>query len=76
MTTPEKFKKNILKLLNYLDDTVPKDSHLIIFGLADGEFLFNTLQDAIHPLNVTYPNVYDFLNCLEISPCWGWLNTN
>jgi acyloxyacyl hydrolase len=20
--------------------------------------------------------VYDFLNCLKISPCWGWLNTN
>ena len=20
--------------------------------------------------------MYDFLNCLKISPCWGWLNSN
>ena len=30
----------------------------------------------MHPLNVTYSQVYDFLNCLKISPCWGWLNDN
>lgn len=30
----------------------------------------------MHPLNVTYASVYDFLNCLKISPCWGWLNSN
>jgi acyloxyacyl hydrolase len=20
--------------------------------------------------------MYDFMNCLEENPCWGWLNTN
>lgn len=30
----------------------------------------------MHPLNVTYETVYNFLNCLKISPCWGWLNSN
>ena len=34
------------------------------------------MQDAIHPFNVTYKNLYDYLNCLKISPCWGWLNSD
>ena len=76
MTTTTKFKANILKLLNYLDDTVPKGSHLMVLGLAEGEMLYDNLHDWTHPLNVTYSNVYDFLNCLKISPCWGWLNSN
>jgi acyloxyacyl hydrolase len=38
--------------------------------------LYDNLHDWTHPLNVTYADVYDFLNCLKISPCWGWLNTN
>lgn len=76
MTTPPVFKENILKLLNYLDETVPKGSHLFILGLADGDILYDNLHDSIHPLNITYSTLYDFLNCLKISPCWGWLNTN
>ena len=76
LTTTEEFKKNILKLLNYLDETVPEGSHLLIFGLADGELLYDNLHNDTHPLNVTYEAVYNFLNCLNISPCWSWLNTN
>lgn len=76
MTTVAEFKTNILKLLNHLDNTVPAGSHLMILGLADGELLYDNLHDTLHPLNVTYAKVYDFLNCLKISPCWGWLNTN
>lgn len=26
--------------------------------------------------DVTYSRVYDYLNCLQISPCFGWLNSN
>jgi acyloxyacyl hydrolase len=36
MTTVTEFKSNILKLLNYLDQTVPAGSHLMILGLGDG----------------------------------------
>lgn len=36
MTKEGEFKTNILKLLNYLDKTVPAGSHLMILGLADG----------------------------------------
>jgi acyloxyacyl hydrolase len=76
MTDNSKFKENILKLLNYLDATVPKGSHLMILGLGAGDVLYDNLHDSVHPLNVTYTQVYDFLNCLKISPCWGWLNSN
>lgn len=76
MTKPAQFKQNILKLLNYLDTVVPKGSHLFILGLGDGGVLYDNLHDSIHPLNVTYQTVYEFLNCLKISPCWSWLNSN
>lgn len=36
MTTEVNFKANVMKLLNYLDTTVPKGSHLMVLGLADG----------------------------------------
>lgn len=59
-----------------MDTTVPSGSHLFILGLAEGDILYDYLHDDIHPLGVTYKTVYDFLNCLKISPCWGWLNSN
>jgi len=48
-------------------------------GLADGRVLYEAMHDRIHPLgstrdDVTYEDLYNYLNCLEISPCWGWLN--
>lgn len=76
MTKPEDFKKGILRLLDYIEKTVPAGSHLIMLGLGDGDVLYDNLHADTHPLNVTYGNVYDFLNCLKISPCWGWLNSN
>lgn len=26
--------------------------------------------------DITYEDLYTFLNCLEVSPCWGWMNSN
>jgi acyloxyacyl hydrolase len=75
-TKPADFKKNIIRLLDWLDTKLPKGSHVVILGLADGDLLYEYLQGTIHPLNVTYDNVYEFLNCLKISPCAGWLTTN
>lgn len=76
MTTPDKFEYNILRLLDWLDSTVPAGSHLWIYGLADGDILYENLHNLTHPLEVTYATVYNFLNCLKISPCAGWLSTN
>ena len=39
------------------------------------------MHDRIHPIgstnqDVTYATFYDYLNCLELSPCAGWMNSN
>lgn len=38
--------------------------------------LYELLKDRVHPLFITYRDFYDYLNCLDTSPCWGWMNTN
>jgi len=49
---------------------------LYFFGVADGRILYNTLHNRTHPIGYSYEVVYDYLNCLEISPCWVWMNNN
>lgn len=65
-----------MRLLDTIDQNVPAGSHMVIFGIGDGGILYDNLHAETHPLNVTYATVYDFLNCLKISPCWSWLNSN
>jgi len=81
MTTPQEFYQNVMDALVYLDTVLPFGSHLMFFGLVDGRILWDTMNARIHPIgatnnDVTYAAVYEYLNCLEISPCWGWLNSN
>lgn len=81
MTTPEEFYTRQLKVLQYLDSTVPAGSVVTAMGLIDGRILVETMSNRIHPLgawrkDVTYSTFYDFLNCLYISPCFGWMNTD
>ena len=81
MTTPQEFYNHQLKVLQYLDDTLPAGSVVTALGLIDGRILYETMHNRIHPLgawrgDVTYSSFYDFLNCLYISPCFGWMNTN
>ena len=45
-------------------------------GLAQGGILWDSLHNRTHPIGTTYKSVYDFLNCLYISPCYGWMNSN
>jgi len=75
-TTPEEFKKNIAYYWQWLDTVLPKGSHLLVTGVADGRILYETLKDKMHPINETYPHLYNFLNCLQTSPCWGWTSDN
>lgn len=49
---------------------------MIVVGVIDGRVLYDTLADKMHPLGATYTQVYDFLNCIGISPCWGWSETS
>jgi len=76
MTTPAEFLQNVLDSLHFLDDHLPKGSHVVFIGLADGRILWDTLHNRTHPIGVQYVNVYDFLNCLHINPCWVWMNSN
>jgi len=81
MTTPQEFYQNVVGAMQYLDTILPFGSHVTFLGLADGRILYDTMYDRIHPIgsyfkDVTYSQFYDFLNCLQISPCHGWMNSD
>ncbi|NXK98763.1 AOAH hydrolase, partial [Formicarius rufipectus] len=81
MTTPKEMLSNVVQALRYLDSRLPKGSHVILTGLVDGRFLWDNLHDRYHPLgqlnrDVTYSQIYSFLDCLQVSPCSGWLTPN
>uniref|UniRef100_A0A8D0YFV0 Acyloxyacyl hydrolase n=1 Tax=Sus scrofa TaxID=9823 RepID=A0A8D0YFV0_PIG len=81
MTTPEKLFSKVMQTLQYLDSHLPNGSHVILFGLPDGTFLWDNLHNRYHPLgqlnkDVTYEHFYSFLNCLQVSPCHGWMSSN
>ena len=69
-------RTNVQSTLRYLDSMVPKGSHVLLMGLPDGRILYDTMASLTHPLGVTYRTLYDYLNCLSISPCYVWLNSN
>ncbi|KAM7245336.1 hypothetical protein CapIbe_003862 [Capra ibex] len=81
MTTPEKLYSKVMQTLQYLNSHLPNGSHVILYGLPDGRFLWDHLHDRYHPLgqlnkDVTYAHFYSFLNCLQVSPCRGWMSSN
>lgn len=76
MTKPEVFEDNVLAALDYLDERLPPNSWVIFVGMVDGRVLFDAMGHLTHPIGTTYAQFYDYLNCLDVNPCWGWLNTN
>ncbi|NXI10897.1 AOAH hydrolase, partial [Irena cyanogastra] len=81
MTTPKEMLSNVVQALRYLDSHLPNGSHVILTGLVDGRFLWDNLHDRYHPLgqlnkDVKYSQLYSFLDCLQVSPCSGWLTPN
>lgn len=81
MTTPQEFYNAYLQAVLKADATLPPGSKVILVGLATGTILYNTMGHRTHPLgqlnnDVLYSDLYDFLNCLSISPCHGWLTSN
>lgn len=75
-TTPQQFYERVVSILDYLDSILPQNSTIVFVGLAQGDLLYEFLKHEIHPLGITYEALYDWLNCLEQSPCWGWMNSN
>lgn len=76
MTRPSVFREKILEIWNYIDSVIPAGSHMIIWGVADGRILYETLKDSLEPIGISYPAFYNYLNCLSVSPCWGYMNTD
>ena len=76
MTTPADMRRSFRATLAFLDTRLPRGSKVAVMGLANGTLLWDALQHRTHPLGVGYPALYDYLNCLEISPCSGWMNSN
>ena len=80
MTTPEDFRADTKKTLEQLDEKLPAGSNVVMTGLADGRVLWDILHDRLHPIgepnkDVTYENVYEWLLCLQLSPCNGWVSS-
>lgn len=81
MTTPQEYYDSILAALQKADNFLPTGSHVILVPLVDGRILYDTMASRIHPIgstnnDVTYTQFYNYLNCMDISPCWGWMNSN
>ena len=63
------------------DTRLPKGSYVVVTGMADGRVLYELMSKRYHPLgqlneDITYSNVYEFLSCLQCSPCNGWMTVN
>ncbi|XP_054717032.1 acyloxyacyl hydrolase-like [Uloborus diversus] len=81
LTTPEQFRSNVLATLDTLETMLPHGSHVMLIGLVNGSFIFDTMGERIHPLgslrnDVRYADLYNWLNCMRSGPCFGWLNGN
>eukprot|EP00039_Didymoeca_costata_P019377 m.337296 g.337296 ORF g.337296 m.337296 type:complete len:579 (+) comp18097_c0_seq1:203-1939(+) len=81
MTLPDDFRKSAIATLSFLNNTLPKGSQVVMMGLVDGRVLYEGLHNRTHPIgalrnDVTYKDLYAYLNCLGISPCTGWMNAN
>lgn len=81
MTTPEEYLNNVVSAIYSADSRLPSGSMIVLVPLVDGRILYDEMHNRIHPIgktnnDVTYTDLYDYLNCLDSSPCWGWMNSN
>jgi hypothetical protein len=76
MTKPDEFYTKAMETFTALDKVVPKNSYVVSLALFDGELLYQIMHNHVHPLGTKYRQAYDYMNCLEENPCWGWLNSN
>jgi acyloxyacyl hydrolase len=69
MTTPQSFAQSTLETLQYLDTILPNNSHVVFIGLANGSLLWDVLNFRLHPIGVTYADLYSYLICMDETPC-------
>eukprot|EP00937_MAST-01D_sp_MAST-1D-sp2_P005589 g5589.t1 len=75
-TPVDEFRADAWRALRLLDARLPAGSHVAALGLVDGRVLYENMHALQHPLGPSYDELYGFLNCLGINPCYGWLNSN
>jgi len=81
VTTPSQARDGLLATMRLLDRKLPANSHVIVVAVADARVFFADIHEQIHPFgalnkDVTFANFYDWMDCIEISPCRGWLTTD
>ena len=69
MTYPPEFEQNVIDVMEYLDTQLPYGSHVFFIGLEDGP-QWEYMAKQMHPLNVTYATLWEFLSCYDMNPCW------
>ncbi|XP_034243237.1 acyloxyacyl hydrolase-like [Thrips palmi] len=79
MTSAKQFYKNIKGIIDTLESSLPPESHIILLGLVNGSFIYDTLAERLHPLgeyhgDVKYKDVFKWFECMQITPCRGWLS--
>jgi hypothetical protein len=45
---------------------------VVMNQLVDGRFLWDTLHKEMNPIGRPYEDVYSWLTCIGINPCWQW----
>lgn len=60
MTTPEQFYSKVMETLKYLNARLPNGSHVILYGLPDGTFLWDHLHSRYHPLGIVLKTLLRF----------------
>ena len=75
----EFYLNEVNQIIAYFLSQLPNGSHVIMTGLANGRILWDTLSERQHLFgeyrqNANYQAFYTWLNCLEISPCIGWVS--
>ena len=75
-TPVDEFYNDAVATLTRLDQMLPKGSVVVSLALFNGEILYDTTHAQTHPLGTTYSSVYDWMICLQVTPCYGWLNSN
>jgi acyloxyacyl hydrolase len=73
MTTPEQMYANVMQTLTHLNSHLPNGSHVILYGLPDGTFLWDSLHNRYHPLGILYLQIlflFSYLyECADICMC-------
>lgn len=76
MTTPQKYRASIIEGLKALDKKMAPGSKVVITGLVDGRILWDTMNNRMHPLGMTYSAFYDMLWDMKANPCRTWLTSD